>query len=517
MNKKQRISFDGIAQMAGSAFVQYRLPFLAAIISGLLAYTYAFTNKLINPDEVRCMFTKGASLSSGRWGLDILSHVFPNYSIPWIYGIFSVLLLGVAFCMIIKLFRIRTPLFQMLLSSAIMVFPSMIGTVAYIYTLAPYAVSFLLAVAAAMLFAGQKKLGFLWAVILLTVSVGIYQSYIAITATLLVLLLLKETLYSDKTLGKLILEGVRYVVGLAVSLALYYLILQLLLKLKGTGLNAYAQNHSQTAHSVFYNIVYAYWKFYCVVFRRQFSLIPTVASQIAHIGLLLLTAIVIFPVWRRKNAGFKSLSVMLVFLLPLSINCMYLFVSAQSIHTLVLYGFAMLYVLICFVLDEYAQTEDMENTNKLHISKLCRKFAVVALAAIIIINVFISNIVYLRMYLCYENMYSYYSSVATQIKATPGFDEDSKVAFVGYARTGFHTKDYFDEMSTDITGTEGLDPNDYSRQEFINLFLGIRLPFANEQEIAEIKKTEAFADMAVYPYYGSVQKIGDYVVVKFEE
>mgnify|MGYP003295413253 CR=1 FL=1 len=34
----------------------------------------------------------------GRWGLDILEYIFPNYSMPWIYGIITITLMAVSIC-----------------------------------------------------------------------------------------------------------------------------------------------------------------------------------------------------------------------------------------------------------------------------------------------------------------------------------------------------------------------------------------------------------------------------------
>ena len=57
----------------------------------------------------------------------------------------------------------------------------------------------------------------------------------------------------------------------------------------------------------------------------------------------------------------------------------------------------------------------------------------------------------------------------------------------------------------------------YSKNAFINYYLGFDIPFATDSEIKEIKGTPDFAEMDVYPYYGSIKKIGDYIVVKFSE
>ena len=39
-------------------------------------------------------------------------------------------------------------------------------------------------------------------------------------------------------------------------------------------------------------------------------------------------------------------------------------------------------------------------------------------------------------------------------------------------------------------------------------------PFATDEEVAEIMASPAYAEMAVYPYYGCMQMIDDILVVK---
>ena len=46
---------------------EYKLPLITGFVFGLAANLYAFTNKFVNADELEYLFSKGATLSSGRW------------------------------------------------------------------------------------------------------------------------------------------------------------------------------------------------------------------------------------------------------------------------------------------------------------------------------------------------------------------------------------------------------------------------------------------------------------------
>jgi hypothetical protein len=108
---------------------------------------FAFTNKLMCADEVENLFLKGATIPSGRWGLEITRFIFPDVSMPWIYGIITIFFICVSCCLIIDIFSISNRALRVLVPAAIITFPSLIGTFAYIFTSASYGLAFLLSVA----------------------------------------------------------------------------------------------------------------------------------------------------------------------------------------------------------------------------------------------------------------------------------------------------------------------------------------------------------------------------------
>ena len=100
-----------------------RIPLLSSLIFGFLAHTFAFTNKLPNSDDVLSLFGKGTSLVSGRWGLEILSYVFPDVSMPWIYGIITIGLLAVSVCLLVHTLQLRGKWIQGLAAGLVLTFP----------------------------------------------------------------------------------------------------------------------------------------------------------------------------------------------------------------------------------------------------------------------------------------------------------------------------------------------------------------------------------------------------------
>ena len=170
---------------------QYKVVIISSLISAILAYVFICTNKIPNWDDMQFLFGKGYTLTSGRWGLDLLEHILPSYSMPWLWGCVSVGLITVATCFVVNIFQIKNKIFQGMLAALVMVFPSEIGTMLYMFTSSSYAIAFLLAIVAVFLFEKESLWSKILAALFAIFACSIYQAYIAITASFLVLLLIQ--------------------------------------------------------------------------------------------------------------------------------------------------------------------------------------------------------------------------------------------------------------------------------------------------------------------------------------
>lgn len=495
-----------------------RLPFLSSLIWGALAYMFAFTNKLINHDEVGQLFGKGATVSSGRWGLGFLDAVFPNVSMPWIYGVMTVVLIAIAVCLMVHLFTIRNKVIQVLLAGAVMVFPSLIGVFGYMFTSTCYALSFLLAVLGVWVICQPCKLAFLPAFCCLVASLSIYQSYISVAASLLVLVLIQKLLSGEEPVSVL-KKGIGYVLFLIFSLAGYYIATQFVLTIKNVSFNDYAAGSISLSPShLREGVTLAYVNFLRFFSWAHHRLMPTALSRLLHV-LLLASIGILLLLWAVKQKKPQALRFLLltilIGILPLSVNCMYLITSESSIHTLVLYSFVSVYILAAIVAD-YWMPEPLFRKFPELFRRLALDGMALALAAIVIVNVYTANTAYLTLHLRYENAYSFYSSLTAQIRQIPEFREGTRIAVVG----DWQSPDFYMEQLefTDyLTGVKGFLPSDYSADAFMKYYIGFPAEFVSYEEAVAIRQSEQFQDMETYPYYGSIAVLDDVIVVKLSE
>lgn len=491
-----------------TALRENSIALLSALIFGLAAHMFAFSNKLVNADEVESLFGKGATITSGRWGLEAVKLLFPDYSMPWLYGIVSLILLAVSVCLIIRLFEIKSPLMQVLLSGMITAFPSQTGVFCFMFTSSAYALAFLLSVLCVWLFVR----GGMWrkaaSVLCLVLSLSIYQAYVAITASLFVLIIIMYCLDNKGSVWQLLLFALRALGMMLLALIIYYGISALVFSLSSAQFNDYVKDNVNQA-GILGRIRMAYDFLYYTLSYREFALVTGEASRYANIlCLLLCLALLVIKgigMLRGKNILGAALLAVCTVLLPLAVYCMFLVMDKGSIHTLVLYGFIAFYVLAALLADRLISGTAL-------FQRLARDIIYACLALSLCSNVFFANETYLKLHLQYENAYSFYSILLTRVQGAEGYDEDCKLAIIGHQDnklTRYPEIDlgYLMGPSQDLI-------NIYSRENFLRRYMGTDIPLATEAELQTIEQSEDYLAMAEYPYHGSVKKIGDCMVVK---
>ena len=491
---------DALRNRACQIWREDRLPFLSALLVGIMAHGYAFTNKLVNHDEIESLFGKGATVTSGRWGLELVKLLFPDWSMPWIYGLLSLLLISAAACLMLRILGLKSTAMHILLPALVAGFPSLTGNFCFMFTSAPYAWAFFLAVLSVYLFQWGRPARMVCSLALQVLALGIYQAYIAVAATLFLLRMIADALDNEKPVWEIVLDGVKALALMAAAIAVYYAVTQLVFRFTGAEFNSYVTENVNGAISLPRRVRMAYDAFFYIFRFRHFSLITSEGARYLHILLCTMTIVCMAP--RMKSPLQIALLTGLTLLLPLSICCMFLIMSPQSIHTLVMYGFVCLYFWMGIVIERLRRRA----------GGTLRAAYALLLAVIALGNVYFANKCYLKLQLQFENAYAFYTSLSAQIRSTEGFGEDSRLALIGRQDNLLYD---FPELDTEeFLGINDDLINVYSRENFFRYYLGFNIPFASDAELETLAEDPRVQSMAEYPYYGSVQKIDDFLVVK---
>ena len=485
---------------ASELWHENRAPILSALLVGLAAHGYAFSNKLLNHDEIESLFGKGATVTSGRWGLEAVKILFPDWSMPWIYGLISLTLFTLSACLILKTLELRSPVLRMLLPALIVSFPSLTGNFCFMFTSSAYAWSFFLAVLAVYLFKEGELRRAVFSVPLLVLALGIYQAYISVAASLLLLIMIRDAMDGEKSVPEIIRFGVKALGMMLLAIALYYGVTQLVFRMTGAEFNDYVTENVNGVISLPRRVRMAYDAFLYIFTFRNFYLITSEFSRYLHIVLAAFTVLAVaFLALRGRRPLHAALTAFLLALLPLSICCMFLIMSQESIHTLVMYSFVSVYLLTALA---------AERLNR----AAAPAALALPLAVIMMANVYFANMCYLKQDLQYENARAFYTVLTARVEATPGFDENCTLALVGQQENLLHS---FPEMDTDLfMGVNRELVNVYSRENLIRYYLGLDIPFADEDRLAQLENDPRVLAMAEYPYDGSIRMIDNMLVVR---
>lgn len=485
-----------------------KIPFFATVLIGILAHGFVMANKLLNHDELASLFSKGATVSSGRWGLALTSYLIPDYSMPWINGVLSILLIAVAVCLLVELFCIRSKALQVLLGGLVITFPSLTGIFSYMFTAPSYALAFLLAVTAVCLASRGNRWGNrIGAIACLVLSLGIYQAYIAVAASMFVLYMI-WLLYTRRAEAKeTIARGVGYVLVLLAGLVVYWMVNQLALMITGTQTNSYAVN-ARSDESILFRLVYAYYAFAKSLITGAGGMMPTVWNRCLHILSLVVILAELFFQRKADKFSFNNLLLAaLVCLLPLAINSIYLLVSRDAVHTLMMYGQVAVYVFAAFVLDNAAPAEKQRKLRG-----VMALIVVICMVLLIISCVYFANSAYLNLHLQYENTYAMCNNILTQMQMTPGYTAQTPLLLAGFYPEAAYTEHFTQHFI--VAGLRGISINSWSREFFFPYYCGVEIPMATEEQAAAVQSTAAYAQMPCYPNAGSVQMIDGIMVVK---
>ena len=484
---------------------KHKESFFFAVFIGLLTYMYMMTNKLPNWDEVAAMFSKGTTITSGRWGLEYTDRLFPNFSLPWLWGCVSICIVGITACLIIEIFEIHNKALKLILAGLMVSFPSLVSTFAYMFTLPSDALGLFLSVFAAYMAICSKDpiVKTVVPCASLILSMSIYQAYLPVSVSLFIIYIIQRLLMGEPDHIRCDIDFFRFMAIIAVSCGAYFWITKLVLAYYHTSFNSTAQG-ALDFKGIPFNIVSAYLHFIAFFITQSASLVTTPLSQIVHIILILCILWSLAAVLKKKKSVLISVLVIgLLSLFPLGVNMLFLFIKPQSIGTMESYGFFTFYVLVAVIIDLQLDNLSYEGF---------RKISVYGLAVVLIVNVYVANRCWLQMQFALENLRAVYTAVVTQINMTPGFDENSIIVFVGELPENKTLSPFSEEAQ--LEGVPYSMLNIYSRRNYLNRYLDYNIPIVDRKTVQEEGMRDLINEMNCYPYYGYIQKYDKYIIVK---
>ena len=502
---------------------EYAKFFLWTFLFGIFVHIFGLVNTLSNYDDIIIQPTGvGSSLVLGRWflrTLDILTTSLGiNYNLPWLNGAVFIFFIALSAVLVISVLGIEKRLYALIVGFAMVSFPAVTSVMFFKYTTIYYGLSLLFAAAAVWL-STKWKYAFPCSVLLLALSLGIYQAYFPVAVTLYLLLLVKQALDEEASFVQLVKRGVYYLATLVAGLVLYFVILNAYLAAVGNELVSYQGLSTMGAISL---SQYPRFIAECV---KNFFLMPVngycalATGRILKGSYLVLGAISIFllalSIIKRRKTPLKALSLALfALLLPIGINLISVMSPDSDIYTIMVYPFVFVLCLPLLLLSGLEKAGAVRGIP----TKLLGTGAVFFVSLIVAMNTYYANVNYSSIYYANRQVENYFNSVLTQVHMTEGYDTGKKWVILGQVDNKFFNvrewgKPHIYGGNTDAAGLA----NAYSRVFWMHNYMGHTAPYANDTESAAVAKLPEVSAMPTWPDYGSIKVVDEYLVIKLGE
>lgn len=303
----------------------WKIAFVSAFVIGLLIHLPVMLSDIPNHDGLSSMYFDQNMITSGRWFLTVACGFSSYFTIPWVIGLIGMVWLSLASVVLTETMELEDPLTIIGVSGLLVSFPALASTFAYVFTMDGYMMALFLAVLS-VLFTKKYKKGWILGGVCLAFSMGIYQAYLPFAILLCVYVIL---LFFMEEHG--VKEKVQYTLrylGMGIAGAvLYYVILQILLKLQGKVLDTYQGINSMeqggSGQGLLTTLKGMYYDF--LAFTLHGDVLVNNIFSFAACAVLLLS--VVFLLVRRmfqrkwwKNPAFFVIIILLAVGLPLLTN-----------------------------------------------------------------------------------------------------------------------------------------------------------------------------------------------------
>lgn len=495
---------------------EWTITFFSALVFGLAAHFYKLTNWLPNWDSLVFRYDAQDMLHFGRYFLSLACGFSSYYDLPWLNGLLSLLLLACAAAVIADLFQFHEKVPLVLTGALVAVFPTVTSTLSYNYVADGYCLALLLACLSARFFTRSGKFSFFAGAACLWISVGIYQAYITLTITLLLLFLLDDLLFGTRSVSHSLRSAGRFLAGGVLAGAVYLVVLKLLLWAAGTQLSDYQSIDSvgssfQLSTSV-YQCTVRFIKFF-LDYRQGIG-----AWFLLNLLLLALLAVFVLSalVQQHLHREPARLVLVLVYLaaLPFGASALYFLDPFVDYHNLMTMGYCVFY--LAFVLF-------YEHLNERPRFSALKNWSILLVGSAVVFNcIVLANVCYHLAQLSYERSYSIAIRMADRIEQLDDAESCTKLAVLG---TLPGSELYSADLGLNMTGfTEGLllrpdDPtvNQSVLTTTLNDYCALDLEFVSHDEKEQLLQLPEIQQMPLWPQTGSVAVVGDTIVIRVGE
>ena len=515
--------------------------FMITFIIGFVAHFFIIANPLFNADGIFYNSSFGAGSILGRWLIEILNTIFYkigyNNVIPMLNIVISILILSFASVYLLRILDIENIYYRQIISSTLVLSPAIIQTFFYGFTAHIYSLSILLTILSIYFLVIENN--FVLSVYLNCFALSIYQAYIPLMFCIYFIYFFKEINVMNNDLKKIFIKILVAFISFLLSFALYYMIFDIVnrknsgfvFKIHGMSENVIPEFTIQsiiddifvcyrvTFDLIFTNNVFAH---NTTIFIRNVYMILIIWTLFLYIRYVVIL-IISSPMYTKERVNMIIrifIASIFILLSPIVINFMFIMTNngIKYIDDRLSLSF-IFYIIFPIVILDLSNRKFKMSTFKRY--NIINKITILLSCLILVHNIWLCYGSYYNQYKIINASKAFSLELATNIKMLNGFNNDTKVLFVG---SPFEKNSYFD-YSYYVDAKYNLYSNfdeeyenilcEYPMIQIFKEFTALNF----EEPIDLIKNnliySEEVRNMPIYPNDGSVKLIDNIVVIKF--
>jgi hypothetical protein len=491
----------------------------------LFAHGYRMANNIFSHDSLLEIYQDDSAwqIALGRIMQPILIFLRGGITNPWLIGFCALIWLTAAVYLVIDILEIHSVYSVIMIAGVMVCNPTLISTNAsFLQVVDFYALALFCSVFGIWLCKRRTIVYTILGIIALAVSMGIYQAYICVSITLVMILILMA-IWEKHPIKDLAKRLVLYCGCLVISALMFYLTWRMFQKIFGiwtantyngmAGLGDYSDIGILSLLGMTYkNVLSYFWNpeiFTTMEFKTQsMSVVWLYLIRLANLCIVvkIILEIILKNIREKVKWGQIALQIVILALLPMGMNFVCVMSKGME-HMLMIYAFVLFYVLAIWMQEQSVMGKDIWK-------KIFGAVLVISTSCVIWSNVVYANQVYLKKDLQEKSMSSLMTRIVADIEDMEGYEPGvTPVAFVGT----FENSPYIQNL----VGFEDILPHGMGKT--VLTYSGTEKAFLKYELSVLINETSISAEdeevkkMPVYPLNGSVEYVGDVLVVKISQ
>ena len=491
---------------------------ICVFLFGLIGNAYGFLDFNFSHDSSIMV------QSDDLWQVMIGRYLQPIYVIfrgklysPFLVGMLSLVYVSFSTYLITDMLKIKTVVGN-ILTSGVLVTNSVfcLTSATYIYLIDVFMLA-LMSSCIGTYFCIKYKNRNILAVIFLTISLALYQSYWQVAILILMFSLIQDILQNIK-FQDILKKIFRYILVLILSILVYYIFIGIFQKIYGVSRGS--SYNSIPSISTFLNInddIHLIKGAYKEFFRYYIH--PSIYAEklisVLSFVCFLINGVVILINLIKNKINFQNviILVIIILLLPLGGNIVYVITHGME-HGLMLYSLFIPYV-FCISMFENNKIKFARNKKRTY----CL-INTVTMCTLIFNGVIYSNQIYMKKHVEYSYTYATLNRIIYKIEEVNDYvPKVSQVMFIGNLENSSISvkNNYFNYKDVGLSGNFAVTYLDTYRT-FINNIMGYPMNIITDEKlISNFSKRSIIKELPAFPAKDCITVIDDIIVVKLSE